>query len=100
MLQLSLQEEHYNASLACACLSEEHLNQCWHSSIFDMKLTLQLHKPHIITKVMMVVLVKLPHCLIKYFVLDCITRLSKILQMHFDITQELVILGEDRNNGD
>ena len=96
MLQLSLQEEHCNPSLACAFLSQEHSNQYWHSSISDMKLTLQLHKPHIITNVMKVVLVKLLHCLIKYIVI----RISEILQMYFDIAQELVILGEDRNNGD
>ena len=67
-----------------------------HSYISDMKLTLQLHKPRIITKVMKVVLFKLLHCLIEYIVV----RISEILQMDFDITQELVILGEDCDNGD
>ena len=45
---------------------------------------------------MTVVLVKLPHRCVNYIVIG----VSVILQMYFDITQELVILGEDRNNGD
>jgi hypothetical protein len=61
-----------------------------------MELTLQLHKPHTITKMTEVVPLKFPHCHIKYIVIG----ISKILQINFDIPQELVILGEYCNDRD
>jgi hypothetical protein len=60
-------------------------------SAFDAQRTFQSHVPHAITKMTQVVLFKLPLCLVRYSI---IIWVSVILQVPFDITQELVVLGE------
>ena len=61
------------------------------ASTFDAERTFQSHEPHAITKMTQVMLFKLPLCLIRYSIGIWV---SVILQIHFDITQKLVVLGE------